>query len=415
MREYVAAEPRRVALFSSAFHPSLGGVEELVRQLALEYQKRGIRVVVVTNRWPRNLASAEMIGGVPVLRFPLRLPDGGLRAKWSYRLTGTRVLGAVLRAMKGFAPDVVHVQCVSANAWYASQVAAKMRVPLIVSLQGERTMDAQRIYQRSPLMNRILLNVLRSAVRVTACSGATLQDVARFAPGIITPKTARVVFNGIGSEAFEKSEASVWPRPYILALGRLVPQKGFHVLLESFAHAGLKGLDLLIAGDGPEGARLETSISNSGLSGRAVLVGRADRTRVQALVSRSVGVVVPSLREPMGIVVLEALAAGKPLVASRVDGIPEIVPQSKTVRLVSPGNVSELAEALRWLSHFREATPVPEHIEHARGFCWQKIAEEYLHVYRESMLQIGRGARPCAVANPILEMESHLATPTAGA
>jgi glycogen(starch) synthase len=303
--------------------------------------------------------------------------------------------------MQEFAPDVVHVQCVSANAWYASCVASELGVPLVVSLQGERTMDAQRIYERSPVMNRVLLGALRSATWVTACSGATLRDAARFAPGAFSPNRARVVFNGIGREAFEPCKVFGWPRPYIFALGRLVPQKGFDVLVQAFAQAGKNLPDLLIAGEGPEGAKLERLIADLGLSGRVALLGRADRASVHALMGQSIGVVVPSLREPMGIVVLEALAAGKPLVASRVDGIPEILPEFKTVRLENPGDSKGFADALHWLSGLKGLAPIAEHVAHARLFCWDQIAERYLGMYR------GHGAPPGAHERPGFQPESN--------
>jgi glycogen(starch) synthase len=394
---------KRIALFASAFHPSLGGVEELVRQLALEYQRRGLEVVVVTNRWPRNLPVCEQIGGVSVRRYPLRLPDGGMRARWGFRFTAQQIFRDLVSTLSDFNPDVVHVQCVSANGWYAARVASHLGVPLVVSSQGERTMDAAGIYQRSPVMNRVLLQALASAGYITACSCDTLQDLKKFAPGYVFNGNSRVVYNGIGEEAFVGGIPSPEKRPFILALGRLVPQKGFHLLIEAMARAGLEGVDLVIGGDGEEFARLKSEIAKHRIEDRVRLTGRLDRNRVHALMRASIGVVVPSLREPMGIVVLEALAAGKPLVLSRVDGIPEIAPEGPGVCWVQPGRMDELSAGLRWLQGFCGSPPLRDHIRHARGFHWEKIADDYLEIYRHCREDWCGRARPpvASESNPM--------------
>jgi glycogen(starch) synthase len=381
MNSHVQSGVQRVALFASAFHPSLGGVEELVRQLVVEYQRRGIEAVVVTNRWPRNLPAREEVNRARVLRYAFRLPDASMRSRIGFRLTSGRVLRELRFAMDRLRPDIIHVQCVSSNGWYASRMAQDLGVPLVVSTQGERTMDAQRIFQRSPVFNRVLFEVLRHAQAITACSRAALADLQAYAPACLERIRSQVVYNGIGREAFEERRGANEERPFFFALGRIVPQKGFHVLLEAFARSQVRDVDLILAGEGPEVPRLTSLVAELGLSGRVLLIGRAERARVHSLMARSVGVVVPSLMEPMGIVVLEALAAGKAVVASNVGGIPEILPNEPSVRLVQAGSVEDLAHALVWLRSFQKKPPIPEHIAHARKFCWESIAQQYLEIY----------------------------------
>ena len=69
-----------IALFASAFYPHVGGVEELVRQLAREYNARGDKAIVLTNRWPRDLPAHEEYEGIPVYRLAMRAP--GSAASW---------------------------------------------------------------------------------------------------------------------------------------------------------------------------------------------------------------------------------------------------------------------------------------------------------------------------------------------
>jgi glycosyltransferase involved in cell wall biosynthesis len=259
-----------------------------------------------------------------------------------------------------------------------------MGIPLVVSLQGERTMDATGIYQRSPLFNRLLKRVLAAADQITACSRSTLEDAARF-NGEEFGSRARVVYNGIGPEAFAFSPPRQNPRPYILAYGRLVRQKGFHVLLHAFKHAALRDVDLLIAGEGPEREALSRLACSLGLADQAHFIGRAGRPGVQSLLQGALGVVVPSLREPMGIVTLETMAAGKPLLASCVDGIPEVAPVGPGVRHFPPGDAAELSVGLRWLVMEKPQLASESLRERARAFEWPKIVALYKEVYATAL------------------------------
>jgi glycogen synthase len=374
---------KRVALFPSAFHPSLGGVEELTGQLAVHLKKRGIGSLICVNQWPRDLPALERWKGFAVRRFPFRLPEYGLKAKVSFYLSRRRIMRSVVGALERFKADAVHVQCVSSNAWYAYEAAAALNLPFIVSVQGERTMDAQDIYCKSPLYNRILRRVLGKADQVTACSAATLADIERFMGGTLGQKT-KVIYNGVGSEAFE--HGSKWPhsKPYFLAMGRLVPQKGFGVLLEAYARANLNFTDLLIAGDGPDSDLLKAFAGTLGVADRVHFTGRAGRSMVQSLLRGCRGLVVPSLREPMGIVALEGMAAGKPLLVSCVDGLKEIAVEGPWCRHAPPGDVAALSRGLLWMESLEGEEGGRTQREDAERFLWERLVADYMSIYESA-------------------------------
>ena len=108
-----------IAIFASAFHPHFGGVEELVRQLAHELQRRGHHVIILTNRWPRSLAAYEEFEELPVYRLPFRMAEQSLKSKLTYRFTHERICAEMLEILDDHAIEVLHVQCVSSNAYYA--------------------------------------------------------------------------------------------------------------------------------------------------------------------------------------------------------------------------------------------------------------------------------------------------------
>lgn len=386
------------AIFASAFHPHLGGVEELCRQLALEQQRRGGRPLIVTNRWPKSLPAEEQVDGLPVRRFVFRVPVLGVRQWLGGTLLAPPTTVAAARAVRRAAAAIVHVQCVSSTAYYAMRVARRLRLPLVVSLQGELTMDAGRIFQRFEFARRLMRDALGSADAITACSRQTLEEArAFFGRDFAAP--SRVVYNGIRLADFAGAAPRASDRPYVFAIGRHVPQKGFDVLLRAFAAAGHVGHDLAIAGDGPEHASLRALADELGVASRVRWAGRVDHAEAVRWFAGASLFVLPSRHEPMGIVNLEAMACGLPVIASRVGGVPELVRDGEEGLLVPAEDVAALAAALRRLCgeealrrRLGEAGRA-----RARQFDWSGLCDEYEQVYAEAIEHARRrgGAGRC--------------------
>jgi len=373
-----------IALFASAFHPHIGGVEELVRQLAHAYRRKGQRAIVVTNRWPPVLPEFEEYEGIPVYRFAMRTPGGNLREQAKYYLTHAASERRMLDVLKRHEIDLLHVQCVSANGYYAQIARRELRLPLVVTAQGERTMDAGQIYQRSAFMNRMLRSLLDEADHITACSQHTLDDLEGWYGQPFGPR-AGVVYNGIDLSSFAVVEPYLHPCPYLLGIGRHVPQKGFDILLQAFALADQDSHDLLLAGDGPERPNLERRAADLGLGNRVQFIGRAARPLALSLFAGCSFFVLPSRLEPQGIVNLEAMAAGKAVLASCVGGVPEIVRDGETGLLAPAEDVPALAQAITRLA---ADAPLRQTLgmagkERARAFDWESVSSKYLEIYRQ--------------------------------
>lgn len=157
----------------------------------------------------------------------------------------------------------------------------------------------------------------------------------------------KVIHNGVDPGEFT---AGAQPRDAatLLTIASLDPWKGIDVLLRSIplVQQHVPEVRLKIAGLGPERAKLESLAANLGLGDCVEFLGYQDRASVRRLLSTCSVFVLPSLSEPFGIVVLEALAAGAPVVATRIGGIPEIVEHQVNGLLVTPDDEQQLAAAI---------------------------------------------------------------------
>ena len=375
-----------VAIFASAFHPYVGGVEEHCRQVAHELIRQGHAPIVLTNRWPRTMPHFDLFEGIPVHRIAFRQPESGTKSYVSYYLTHRKICQEVLSILKTFAADVLHVHCISGNAHYARLAHRALGIPLIVTTHGEVTMDATGVFQRSRFANRELRRSLRAADAITACSRKTLAEVEEHVGHKLSDRSS-VVYNGIRPEDFAVKAPFEHPRPYVLAIGRLVPQKGFDVLIRAMALLPASGPDLLIAGEGPEDGSLRQLVDELSLADRVHFVGRADRSMAVSLFHGCAFFVLPSRKEPMGIVNLEAMIAGKAVIASRVGGVPEIVLEDRTGLFVQPDDPNALAEAMAMLladDELRDRLGAAGRIR-AQGFTWEQMTGRYLELYEKVM------------------------------
>ncbi|MBI9092983.1 MAG: glycosyltransferase family 4 protein [Desulfobacterium sp.] len=155
------------------------------------------------------------------------------------------------------------------------------------------------------------------------------------------------------------------------AVGRLVEAKGFHHLINAFARISSPGICCLIVGDGHLRPALLSQIRTAGLDHRVRLAGHQDRKTVLELVNASDLFVMPSLSEGTPLALLEAAALCRPIIASRVGGIPEMLAHKTHALLIPPGDEQRLARAIQHLhDHPQQAETL------ARNAC-QHVADHF--------------------------------------
>ena len=192
---------------------------------------------------------------------------------------------------------------------------------------------------RGPLLERTL-----EAVRaVSTCSDAVRTALLRRFPG--QASRARTIWNGIPLPAAEPPPLP--ETPSLLFVGRLSPEKGADLAIAALEHlATAPDLHLVLAGDGPERTSLEAQAVRRGVADRVRFAGWVPPARVRSLLAASTVLLVPSRSEGLGIAAIEAGAHGRPVVAARVGGLPEVVEDGVTGILVEPESPGALAEAV---------------------------------------------------------------------
>jgi glycosyltransferase involved in cell wall biosynthesis len=160
-----------------------------------------------------------------------------------------------------------------------------------------------------------------------------------------------VVRCGLAFDALPRRPAAGRPTKRFISVGRLSPEKGQAGLLEAFASVCAKSpeLELMLVGDGPEALRLKDMAGRLGIKDRVRFAGRCSEDEALRHIADSDVLVLSSFMEGLPIVLIEAMALGTAVIASRVAGIPELVEHESTGLLFTPSNWEELAGCMHRL------------------------------------------------------------------
>ncbi len=349
------------------------------------------RVVLVVNSLARGGAETQLVRlagrlvavGHSVCVVPL-LPDDELGAE--LRAMGVTVhplcntesprglptVTALVRVLRQQRPDLVVSFLYQSNV--VTRVAASVaRVPVVVSSIRNEYFGGRR--------RELAMRATDRLASVTTTNSALAADrlVRR---RVVARDRLVVVPNALPPEAFVRRERGpvrealgVAPDDFVwLGVGRLVPQKAWPDLLQAFALTGPRGggSRLVIAGGGPEESRLRALAERLQVASYVHLLGPRDD--VPDLLAAADGLVLSSAYEGLPNVVLEAMAAGLPVVATRVGGVPELVDDS-TGLIVPPADPTALAAAMRQLAGAR-ASSRAEMGRRAREVAWSRFHED---------------------------------------
>ncbi|HET9871162.1 MAG TPA: NAD-dependent epimerase/dehydratase family protein [Propionibacteriaceae bacterium] len=303
-------------------------------------------------------------------------------------------------------PDVVH-----AHFWMsgvaAVEAAGPLGIPVVQTFHalGSVKRRHQGSDDTSPSARiRLETELAQSVSRVLATCSDEVAELVRLG---VPEDRVSVVPCGVDLDAFvprsrpeanEPAEGSSRPTARVVTLGRLVPRKGFDTVIEAVAQ--LPAVELLIAGGGPpaeagtdlERSRLLEVADRCGVGDRVRLVGQVQRADVPALLRSADVVVCAPWYEPFGIVPLEAMACGVPVVATSVGGFLDTVVDRVTGLLVPPRDPEALAGALRTVlgsPQTRRAMGTAGRRRAEQRYSWTQVAADTVTVYRQVLASAG--------------------------
>ncbi|MBL6750788.1 MAG: glycosyltransferase family 4 protein [Nevskia sp.] len=326
----------RIAYQSDGYLPDvIGGVEVFSDTLIAALRARGHEVLVLTSCIGDQPPGRYDCGGPPIYKF--RFGEVLL----SNRLAElSRLQNEVNSVIAAFDPDLLHVNDARASSFFMVRRGALRAMPRLLTLHSPI-----RPSHREGLLKRLV----DDADRVVAVS----QFVAGSAAADIPTSRGKIE---VIANALPPPRIAPAPLPsdpvVLLCLGRVIEDKGMHSAIEALALLGERArrTRLLIAGDGPYLETLQALVAARGLDERVVFTGWLLPGEVAPAINLASIVLVPSIwEEAFGLVALEAAQMGRPVIATRTGGLPEVVQDGITGLLVPPDDPAALAEAIALL------------------------------------------------------------------
>ena len=244
--------------------------------------------------------------------------------------------------------DLIHAHAPLPCGHAAMLLSRELGVPFIVTVHGlDAFLTNQVRGYAGKLCKRVSQEVYRAARAIVCISQRVCEEVRRHIDG---PLSTAVIYNGVDPGIFYP-ELDLLPSNVILSVGNLIPSKGHELLLRAFGAVEQRHPTLRceIIGDGPERSRLSELSFQLGIAKKVNFFGRQTRTQVADAMRRCAVFALPSHYEGLGCVYLEAMAAGKPVIACRGQGIEEIIQHGTNGFLIDPGDVHRLGTTLSTL------------------------------------------------------------------
>ena len=327
----------------------VGGVQNVIVNLTRHLRTRGHEVShfhIGTNALMRSTRNSQ---GIPCYDLHLQLPLGDRPWIASIPLFLVRfpmALAQLIRLIRKNGIQVVNVQYPGESACYFAILRRLLPIGLVTSVHGADLFPGGKPLAHYSRAFRLLLD---SSDRITTPSRSFRNDVVREFPHLekkVTPIHNGVHFEEMASPAADADTTKL--DHFLLCVAMHNEKKGLDVLLQAFARIEKDDplLKLALVGDGPLRGELEAMARALGIADRVHFLGRKGRPQVADLLWRCEIFVLPSRAEPFGIVLIEAMACRKPVVATTVGGIPEIIEDGRNGLLVEPDNPAALASAL---------------------------------------------------------------------
>jgi glycosyltransferase involved in cell wall biosynthesis len=373
----------RILIINSEYPPIGGGAGNASANIAKELAATGQEVTVLTSSYA-DMPRLEVHNGVRIYRAKAlrrRADRTGALEQTIFIISG--ILG-VISLLSKWKPEVVLTFFGLPSGAVALFIRKFYDIPYVLSLRGGdvpgfRPYDFS-IYHK--LSSPLLHQVWRRAYRVIANSNGLRNLALAFEPEL----PIGIIPNGVDSVAYQTA-AREWSPARMLFTGRVVHQKGLDLLLGALSHLQEIPWELTIVGDGPQREPLAEKAKELHIDHRIIFTGWLGRQAVIAQYQQANMFVFPSRHEGMPNAVLEAMASGLPVIASRISGNEELVVPGSTGLLVPAEDQDSLEAALRTLLSnptLRQRYGAAGYSKVAAEFSWTSVSQRYQELLAEA-------------------------------
>ncbi len=377
----------RIALVSDWYYPKIGGVATHMHHLALKLKERGHDVTIVTNSRETRKEMELNKQGIGLLKIP-GVVSPILDVNITYSLKSTRELNEFLGDF-----DVIHSHhAFTPLALKAAKAGRRMGKATVLTTHSISFAHESRLWETLGLTFPIFSNYLRYPHRIIAVSKAAKAFIEHF-----TDTPVEIIPNGVDDTVFTPSKKKEKIKEkfeidgkVVLYVSRMSYRKGPHVLLNAFSQ--IEEAALVMVGSGEMLPFLRAQAKFLRIEDRVKFVGYVKNEVLPEIFRMADVFVLPSITaEAFGIVILEAMASGLPVVATDVGGIPEIVMESESGLLVPPGNELELRNAIQKLlldDKLRERLGSNGRKAVEERYSWNRVTEQIEKTYEDVISRI---------------------------
>ena len=366
----------KVIIINSEHPPIGGGAGNASQNIAQQLAKMGHQIAVITSRFG-DLPHHEQSDNLTIYRIPAfrrRQDRSDAFEQIIFIFSASFWTSNLVRHFKPNATLAFFGVPSGAVAWVLKKI---YKIPYIISLRGGdvpgfRPYDFGTYHK---LISPILRLIWKNAAAIVANSNGLRKLALTFDSRFEIP----VIPNGVDLDLYKTNERD-WSAPRILSVGRIVHQKGFDLALHALADLKELKWEWRIAGDGPNMDILRSLANELGIADRVTFLGWQSREQLLEQYRLSNLFLFPSRHEGMPNAVLEAMASGLPVIASRIAGNEELVLHDETGILVESENVGALREALAKLlanAALRQKMGMASRLRMEEHYSWESTAKQY--------------------------------------
>lgn len=346
-----------IVMLSNTYAPHVGGVARSIEAFARQYRKLGHQVLVVAPQFENAKTSSKDVERIPAVQnfngsdFSVALPVSGLLSD----------------RLDAFEPHIVHAHHPFLLGMTALRIARYRQLPLVFTHHTMYEQYTHYVPGDSPLLQRFAVELVTQYANLTDRVFAPSESVAQLLRerGVTAPIT--VVPTGVELSQFRTGDGLSFRRrcgipdhAFVVGhIGRLAPEKNLAFLataIAGFIAAGPAGdgsareVHCLVVGAGPSEADIRTVFERAGVAARLHLDGIQTRQALADAYHAMDVFAFASISETQGMVLTEAMAAGKPVVALDASGVREVVVDQVNGRLLAEADAAGFAAALQWVA-----------------------------------------------------------------